>query len=346
MIKQKLFGVHDGYKVHIYEMQNKNGMSVKIMTLGATITSIQVPNKEGGLTEVACGFDQLEGYFSEAYKANAPYFGCTVGRFASRIKDGKFAIDGVDYTLATNDGPNHLHGGIKGLDKQLWSCVNELSTEVADSITFQRKSEDMEEGFPGNIVVEVTFTLSSDNSIEIAYHATTDKKTPISLTNHTYFNLSGFQETIGGHTAKILADKFLKADPTNVPVGEVEQVAGTVLDLKEGKPLAEVFEELETGCEHYFLFDEEDQLRNVAAFENKATGISLEISTTEPGMLFYTGYFTSNDLQRESGDQFGRYKAFCCETHRYPNGPNIEGAPKAFTTPEEPYTSTTIYSFN
>ncbi|WP_084812383.1 aldose epimerase family protein [Flammeovirga pacifica] len=345
MIKQQLFGVHEGNEVHQYQLENKNGMNVKIMTLGATITSLKVPNNKGGLTQVACGFDQLEGYFSDAYKANAPYFGCTVGRFASRIKDGKFAVDGVEYTLATNDGSNHLHGGIKGLDKQLWSCVNELSSEVADSVTFQRKSADMEEGFPGNVTIEVTFTLSQENNLEISYHATTDKTTPISLTNHTYFNLSGFKETVGGHTAKILADKFLKADPTNVPVGEIEEVGGTILDLKGGKKLADVFDVLETGCEHYFLFDEKDTLRNVASFANEATGISLEIATTEPGMLFYTGYFTSDELKRENGDQFGRYKAFCCETHRYPNGPNIEGAPKSLTTPQEPYTSTTVYSF-
>ncbi|WP_281615042.1 aldose epimerase family protein [Flammeovirga sp. SubArs3] len=346
MIKSNLFGVHEGYKVFQYELKNTKGMIVKIMTLGATITSIQVPNKKGNVTEVACGFDQLSGYFSEEYKANAPYFGCTVGRFASRIKDGQFSIDGEKYSVATNDGPNHLHGGIKGLDKQLWQCVNEVSSEVGDSITFQRKSNDMEEGFPGNVVIEVTFTLMNNNAIEIVYHATTDKKTPISLTNHTYFNLSGFKEQIGNHQVKILADEFLKADPTNVPVGEKVAVDGSILDLKKGKLLNEVLAELATGCEHYFLFDPSESLKKVAEFKHLASDISLEVSTTEPGMLFYTGYFTSDALKRESGDQYGRYKAFCCETHRFPNGPNIADAPRVFTTPDQPYTSTTVFSFN
>ncbi|NME69694.1 aldose epimerase family protein [Flammeovirga aprica] len=346
MIKEKLFGVFEDYKVRQYEMENKNGMNVKIMTLGATITSIKVPNKNGTFTEVACGFDQLEGYLSEEYKANAPYFGCTVGRFASRIKDGKFQIEGKEYTLVTNDGPNHLHGGTVGFDKQIWECVNQVSSDVADSITFQRKSEHMEEGFPGNVTVQVTFTLSFENALEIAYHATTDQKTPLSFTNHTYFNLSGFKETIEKHTARINADRYLKSDETNVPVGDIEGVENSVLDFKNGRALGEVFQELETGCEHYFLFDEESSLREVASFNHEETGVTLEIHTTEPGMLFYTGYFTSDALKRESGDQFGRYKAFCCETHRYPNGPNIEGAPRVFTTPDAPYESTTIFQFN
>ncbi|MBB6460363.1 aldose epimerase family protein [Flammeovirga kamogawensis] len=346
MIKQQLFGVYEGHKVHLYTLQNTNGMTVKIMTLGATITSIQVPNKNNELTEVACGFDQLDGYFSTAYKANAPYFGCTVGRFASRIKDGKFQVDGAEYSLAVNDGSNHLHGGLKGLDKQIWKCINQASATEKESITFKKNSLHLEEGFPGNVEIEVTFTLTKNNALQIIYNAITDHKTPISLTNHTYFNLSGFKETVGNHTAKILADAFLKADHTNVPVGEIEEVKNTVLDLNQGRLLSEVFAELPTGCEHYYLFNEVETLKEVATFDHSKTGITLQIQTTEPGMLFYTGYFTSNDLKRETGDQFGRYRAFCCETHRYPNGPNIKDAPNAFTTPDEPYNSTTVYQFS
>ncbi|AZQ65550.1 galactose mutarotase [Flammeovirga pectinis] len=346
MIKQQLFGVYEDHKIHLYTLQNTNGMTVKIMTLGATITSIQVPDKNNEITEVACGFDQLEGYFSAAYTANAPYFGCTVGRFASRIKDGKFKIDGAEYALATNDGSNHLHGGLKGFDKQIWKCVNQVSTAKDESITFQKSSLHLEEGFPGNVQIQVTFTLKGSNALQIKYNAVTDHKTPISLTNHTYFNLSGFTETVGNHTAKILADAFLKADHTNVPVGEIEEVKNTVLDLNQGRLLSEVFAELPTGCEHYYLFNQMDELKEVATFDHSKTGIALQIQTTEPGMLFYTGYFTSNDLKRESGDQFGRYRAFCCETHRYPNGPNIDNAPRAFATPNEPFNSTTVYQFS
>lgn len=345
MIKEKLFGVYNDYKVHQYELVNKLGMNVKIMTLGATITSIKVPNKNGGLTEVACGFDQLESYFSDEYKENAPYFGCTVGRFASRIKEGEFYIDNQKYSLVKNDGSNHLHGGNIGFDKQLWECVNQVSTAIGDSVTFQKQSDHMEEGFPGNITVQVTFTLTYENALEIGYHATTDQKTPLSFTNHTYFNLSGFTETIEKHTVRIDAEQYLKSDETNVPIGDIENVENSILDFKKGRVLSEVFQELETGCEHYFVFDEACHLREVASFSHPNTGVILDVHTTEPGMLFYTGYFTSNALKRESGEQYGRYKAFCCETHRYPNGPNIKGAPKVFTTPDEPYESTTIFQF-
>lgn len=337
------FGVFESQSVEQYVLSNDNGMTVKVASYGATITSISVPNKDGGVKEIAAGFDTLEGYFSEDYRANAPYFGCTVGRFASRIKDGKFSINGEAYTLACNDGSNHLHGGLKGLDKRVWTLKKAWQSEHKSGIALSIQSPDMEEGFPGNITVTVYITLSNENEIVFEYEAETDKTTPLSFTNHTYFNLSGFKNTIENHKARIIADSFLAPDETNVPVGEIAEVKGTVADLNEGKVLKEAFSELETGFEHYYAFDKKTELRKVAEFSDTDSGTTLEVATTEPGALFYTGYFTSDKLKRENGDQFGRYRALCFETHKYPNGPNIEGAPDALTHPDEAFKSTTIY---
>ncbi|MEM6830839.1 MAG: aldose epimerase family protein [Bacteroidota bacterium] len=285
----------------------------------------------------------MEGYFSDAYLNNAPYFGCTVGRYSSRIKDGKFEIGGQQYTVAVNDGPNHLHGGLVGFNKQIWNA-EEVEEKGAVGVRMSRKSPDMEEGYPGNVEVSVTFLLTNDNELTISYEAETDKPTPLSLTNHSYFNLSGFKQTIENHKAQVSAKSHLKPDGTNVPVGEIEDLSGGAADLSKGKRFKEAFSELETGFEHYFLFDKDAwQLEKVAEFEDEESGRKLEISTTEPGMLFYSGYFTSDELKRENGDQYGRYRGFCCETHRYPNGPNIADSPKSVTKPGEKYTSKTVY---
>ncbi|MEM8524104.1 MAG: aldose epimerase family protein [Bacteroidota bacterium] len=334
------FGIHQGQRVALYTLENTNGMQVKITNYGATITSISVLHSDGKRKELACGFDTLDGYFGEDYKANAPYFGCTVGRFASRIKDGKFNIDGQEYTLAVNNGSNHLHGGLVGFDKKIWQAASNENGSVSMSLT----SPHMEEGYPGEVHIKVTFKLTDDNEIVIQYEATTDRTTPLSLTNHTYFNLSGFEQSIENHITQIDAAEFLQPDEDNVPVGEVAKVDGTATDLRENKRLGDCFEQMETGFEHYYTFDKAaDELAKVATFKDSESGRTLEVSTTEPGALFYTGYFTSDKLQRENGDQYGRYRAFCFETSRYPNGPNLEDQGGAITQAGETYQSTTIF---
>ena len=344
-ISTQSFGTFAEKDIQLYTLENEHGMKVKIATYGATITSITLPGNDGQDIDVVCGFDTLEGYFSPAYKQNAPYFGCTVGRYSSRIKNGAFFLDGKSYQLATNDGPNHLHGGLKGFDKKIW-IAETLESQEGVGVSMTLESPHMEEGFPGNVAVRVTFTLNNENELTIKYQGETDQATPLSLTNHTYFNLSGFRQTIENHKATILSDTYLVPDDTNVPVGEVEQVKGTPMDLRMGKLLKEALEELPTGFETYYAFDaRENGLDKVAEFEDTLSGRRLEVFTTEPGMLFYTGYFTSNELQRENGDAYGRYRAFCCETHRYPNGPNIPSSPHSITYPERPYESTTRFSF-
>ncbi|MEX0322428.1 MAG: aldose epimerase family protein [Puniceicoccaceae bacterium] len=338
-ISKAPFGSVDGNEVDLYTLENANGVVAKITNYGGIVTSLVVPDSEGNKADIVCGFDTLEGYFSEAYKGNSPYFGCLVGRYAARVKDGAFNIDGVDFKVATNDGPNHLHGGIKGFDKCVW-----CASVDGDSLKLTLRSPDGDEGYPGNLDVVVTYTLTDDNELCIDYSATTDKATPLSLTNHTYFNLGGFQDKILSHRAQIASDKYLLPDDTNVPVGDEFTVAGTVWDYKTAKPLGDVFGESPMGFETYYVFSKPvGEFAKVAEFADAASGRKMEVSTSEPGMLMYSGFYTSDELKRESGAQFGQFRAFCCETSRYPNGPNIEGAPGSILAPGDTYSQKTIF---
>lgn len=338
------FGNFEGEEVQLYTLENDNGMSVKISNYGATVTSLIVPQKEGEPQEIVCGFDTFENYFSDDYLANAPYFGGTVGRYCSQIKDSKFTLNAQDYELAKIVGDNNLHGGKVGFDKKIWS-VKPLNTGES-KVEMSLQSVAMEEGFPGNIEVAVTFTLTNDNEIRIDYKAKTDADTPFTTTNHTYFNLSGFNENVENHTVQIQSDKKQVWDETGAATGENVSVEGKVDDLRDEKVIGEVHNAMGDGFEHFYLFEEKGfQLDKVAEISDPKSGRSLEISTAEPGMLFYTGKYTSDDLKRESGQQYGKYRGFCCETHRYPNGPNISDSPKSILKKGEIYDSTTIFKF-
>lgn len=341
-ISKSLFGTVDGKAVDLYTLSNGNGVTAKITNYGGIVTSLVVPDSKGGSADIVCGFDTLEGYFADAYKANSPYFGSLVGRYAARVKDGKFAVDGDTVTVATNDGTNHIHGGIKGFDKCVWDAKVD-----GDALALSLDSPDGDEGYPGNLKVTVVYRLTNDNALEIDYSATTDKATPVSMTNHTYFNLNGFQDKILGHTAKIASDKFLVPDETNVPVGDELQVAGSVWDYNTAKPVGDAFVEEPKGFEHYYVFSKPvGSYEKVAEFKDPASGRTLEVSTSDPGMLFYTGFYTSDELNRESGASFGQFRAFCCETARYPNGPNIEGAPDCILRPGETYQGKTTFKLS
>jgi len=338
------FGELEGKKVQLYTLQNDNGMQVKISNYGATITSIILPRKNGNPQEIVCGFDTFESYFTEDYLENAPYFGGTVGRYCSQIKDSKFTSNGKEYQLAKIVGDNNLHGGKVGFDKKIWS-VKPISGEAA-KLEMQLQSFDMEEGFPGNINVTVTFTLTNENELKIDYLAKTDADTPFTITNHTYFNLSGFAENVEGHIVQIHSDKKQVWDETGAATGENVSVVAKADDLRNGKVIKDVHQALGDGFEHFYLFEEKGfDLEKVAEVKEPNSGRSLEISTTEPGMLFYTGKYTSDDLKRESGQQYGKFRGFCCETHRYPNGPNISDSPKSILKKGETYRSTTIFKF-
>lgn len=340
------FGSFEGQEITQYLLENKNGMTVSVIDYGATITSITVPLNGSRRADLVCGFDSMEGYLSDAYKANAPYFGCTVGRYAGRIKDGRYSIDGQGYEGVCNNGSNHLHGGAIGFDKRVWK--GELfRTQTEVGVRMELFSPHMEEGYPGNLNVSVIFTLNNENEIEIVYSATTDHETPLSLTNHTYFNLNGFTDNIRKHFAQIHADRYQKPDDTNVPVGEVVDVSGTSSDLRRERVMHELFKTLPTGFEHYYIFDKpKGAFETVALFKDPEFSRTLEVRTTEPGMLFYTGYYTSDDLHRESGGRYGQFRGFCCETGRYHNGPNISESPESTLLPGESYNSKTVFAIN
>ena len=256
--------------------------------------------------------------------------------------DGSFMVDGVIHRVATNDGPNHLHGGIRGFDKCIWS--GEID---GDRLKLTLHSKDGDEGYPGNLDITVLYSLTDDNELSIEYSAVTDKATPVSLTNHTYFNLGGFRDNILGHTARIASDRFLMPDESNVPVGEQFEVAGTVWDYNEDKAIGAVFAEQPMGFETYYVFKKPVmEFARVAKFKDPTSGRQMEVSTTEPGMLFYSGFYTSDDLKRECGYQYGQFRAFCCETSRYPNGPNIDGSPDSLLQPGDTYSQKTVFKFN
>ncbi|MBB3207538.1 aldose 1-epimerase [Rhodopirellula rubra] len=346
-ISQSPFGEFDGQPVELYTLENNNGVVVKITTYGGTITSIVTPDKDGNTSDIVCGFDTLEGYFADEYKTNSPYFGCLVGRYAARIKNGRFTVDGQQHQVATNDGPNHLHGGVRGFDKRIWSVEGTSEDNDSVSLTLSLDSVDGEESFPGNLKVVVQYRLTNDNEIQIQYHAETDKATPVSLTNHTYFNLNGFKDKVLDHVLQLDSDRYLVPDETNVPVGEEADVAGTAADFTRPKRIGDAFNELPLGFEHFYAFNKPvGTLAKVAEVHEPTTGRKLEVMSTEPGTLFYTGRYTSDNLKRESGDQFGQFRAFCIETSKYPNGPNIEGAPKSVLHPGEKYDETTVYKIS
>lgn len=337
-LEKTKFGVFEGESIDLFTFSNDNGMIVKITNYGATITDILLP----GGKSIACGFDSLDGYFAEEYKDNAPYFGSTVGRYCSQIKDSSFSMDGKEYQLARNCGENNLHGGASGFDKKIWNAEKIEQGDVV-GVKMSLLSKDMEEGFPGDVQVSVTFLLTNDNEIKIDYLGVPTQKTPLSMTNHTYFNLSGFKEDILGHKVTVLSDMKQEADDTGAATGQTIDVSGTPDDLRNGKLIGDVQEARGCGFENFYLTETNFDLKKVAQMEHAASGTKLEVSTTEPCMLFYTGIYTSDKLKRESGDQYGPFRGFCFETHRYQNGPNIQGSPKTFTDAGENFSSSTIF---
>jgi aldose 1-epimerase len=343
-IQKEHFGEYEGREIRLFTLENDQGMRVKIMNYGATVTSIQIPAGDGGHSDIVCGFDTFDGYFSEAYKKNAPYFGCIVGRTASVIKNAKFSIGGKEYRLTPNMSPHQLHGGAVGFDKRVWSAEI-FENDHGVGVTMSLHSPHMEEGYPGNLDVSVRFLLTNENALQLDYEAETDRLTPVSMTNHTYFNLTGFEENLENHLATVLAGSYLAPDDEGgITDGGLAGVEGSPEDLRTGKSFSDIFRELEFGFEHYFVFDKPaGEVAKVAEFEHPASGRKLEVITSEPGMLFYTGRYTSDDLKRENGDRYGQFRAFCCETHRYQNGVNIEGSPGTFTGPGETYRQTTIF---
>jgi aldose 1-epimerase len=338
----------DGKSVELYTLTNANGMVAKIMTRGATLVQLHVPDKNGNLADVVNGFNDVAGYESEGNQ----YFGCTTGRVANRIASGKFTLDGKDYSLAVNNGPNALHGGIThSLDKVVWKA-QEFEGRAGKGVRFTYSSPDGEEGYPGTLDITVTYTLNDENALRIAYQATTDKPTPINLTNHSYFNLSGHgSDTVLDHELTINADKYTPTDGTLIPTGEIAPVDGTPLDFRQPHRIGERIESLvgtaALGYDHNFVLNEASgqRPRLCARLKDPNSGRVLTVRTTEPGVQFYSGNFLMGQKGKD-GKEYKLRSALCLETQHYPDSVNHPDFPSTILRPGETYRHVCIYAFS
>ncbi len=344
-IQEKDFGEIDGKKITLYTLSNGKGMTVKIANYGGTIVNIEVPDRDGKMGDVCLGFDSISEYVEKS-----PFFGCIAGRYANRIAKGKFTLDGKEYTLATNNEPNHLHGGKKGFDKQVWNA----KTGPDNKLTLNWTSPDGDEGYPGALSVELTYTLNEDNGLQIDYHATTDKPTVLNLTNHCYFNLSGHgEDTILDHLMQINADRYTPVDATSIPLGPLATVEGTPFDFRKataiGARIETDNEQLKNGkgYDHNFVIKDsrDGKLQHVATVTDPKTGRVLEVHSSEPGLQFYCGNFLDN-LKGKDGKTYLHRGGFCLESQTFPDSPNQASYPSPVLRPGESYKQTTIYRFD
>ncbi|MGE5944018.1 MAG: aldose epimerase family protein, partial [Flavobacteriales bacterium] len=307
------------------------------------------PDKNGEYKDIVLGFDSIHKY----QMPGVPYFGALIGRFGNRIANAKFSLDGTEYTLAANDGKNHLHGGVKGFDKVVWDA-SEKTTDSTASLVLTYLSKDMEEGYPGNLQTTVTYTLDNDNTLDVVYEATTDKKTVVNLTQHSYFNLSGnFSKPILDHKISINADHFLPVDATLIPTGEIKDVTGTPFDFRQAKTIAQDIEakneQLKRGLgyDHCWVLNEQNQgVRLAATVHDPETGRFLEVYSDEPAIQLYTGNFLDGTLPNKQGGTYAHRTGFCLETQHYPDSPNQKEFPSVVLSPGENYISTTSFKFS
>ena len=343
-ISQQIMGQVEGKDVFLFELRNPRQTVVKITNVGATITSIQTVDRSDVSAEIALGFDDPLYYISDAYLNDYPYLGATVGRYANRIKHGKFSIDGVDYQLEINNGNNHLHGGVKSFPTKIWNC--ESFEEVGRvGVKMSYLSPDMENGYPGNLKVEVIFTLTQENELVLDYKATTDKATHVNLTNHTYFNLQGYGNKIFDHNLVLYANLFTPKDNEGIPTGQIVQLNDSPLDFRMPRKIGERVGEFADGYDHNFVVTGLiGELRPGARAWEDTTGRTLDFFTTEPGFQFYTGHYLS-DAHKRKGIPMGPYTGFCLEAQHYPDSPNVESFPSTLLRPGQTYTQTTVYKF-
>ncbi len=340
-ISKQPFGEADGKPVDLYTLTNKNGVQVKISTYGGVITSWITPDKNGKQSSIVLGFDSLSGYL-----AKPPYFGALIGRYGNRIANGKFKIGDSTYTLATNNGKNSLHGGNKGFDKVVWTAAT--PNDSVASLALSYLSKDGEEGYPGNLQVNVVYTLTPDNELEITYDATTDKATPINLTQHSYFNLTGdHANTILGHKLQLDADYYTPVDTSLIPTGELKAVKGTPFDFTSPHLIGERIDSVPGGYDHNFVLNSKDgSLHQAATLTDSVSGRKLEVFTTEPGIQFYSGNFLNGSIKDNSGKPFNQHTGMCLETQHFPNSPNEPKFPNTILKPGEKYHTVTKYKIS
>jgi len=346
------FGRVDGKDVFIYTLTNAHGMEVRAMSYGAIIVSMRVPDREGRSDDVVLGFDAIDGYL-----AGEPYFGAIVGRYGNRIAKGRFTLDGKTYQLATNNGPNHLHGGVKGFDKIVWEA-EPFDHDGQSGVVFTHASPDGDEGYPGTLDARVTYTLTPGNELIVDYSATADKATPINLTQHSYFNLAGAGTgDILGHRLTLDADRFTPVDATLIPTGDLAPVEGTPFDFRRPTPIGARIGadhaqlKYGTGYDHNWVLNRPGgapagpALHHAARLEEPASGRTLDVSTTEPGVQFYTGNFLDGTLTGKAGHVYKQRYGLCLETQHFPDSPNHPAFPSTILRPGQPYQSKTVFAF-
>lgn len=341
--KQSYGKTADGEAVDLFVLDNGKGMIVKVISYGAAITEIHVPDRAGKSADVNLGFADIAGWQS---KGN-PFFGAIAGRYANRIAGGKFTLDGKEYTLAKNNGPNHLHGGVKGFDKAVWK----VEGHGAGSVTFSHTSPDGDEGYPGKLHAEVRYTLTPDNELRIDYKATTDKTTVVNLTNHAYFNLAGHGSgDVLGHELTLNASRYTPTDDTLIPTGKIEAVKGTPFDFTTPRTIGSRIAKAggnPVGYDLNFVLDGGGRkLAPAATVYEAKSGRVMRMFTTEPGVQFYSGNFLDGTVKGKDGAIYKKHAGFCLEAQKFPDSPNQKAFPSAALKPGETYTQTTIYQFS
>jgi aldose 1-epimerase len=335
----------DGTEVQLFTLANANGVRATITNYGGTLTSLLVPDKDGKLGDVILGFDNVSGYQSPEFLKAGPYFGALIGRYGNRIKGGKFTLDGKDYTLAKNNGPNSLHGGLKGFDKVVWQAEPAASAD-GQSLKLTYVSKDGEEGYPGTLTVAVVYTLTADNALKIDYTATTDKATVVNLTNHAYFNLNhGAGKDVLNHEVTLPADRYTVVDATLIPTGELRPVKGTPFDFTTPHAIGERIAQVPGGYDHNWVLNTATGEHAAATVYDPATGRTLEVTTDQPGIQFYTGNFLDGTLKGKGGTVYGKHAGFCLETQHFPDSPNQPKFPSTELKPGATYHTVSTYKF-
>jgi aldose 1-epimerase len=348
-ISKESFGkTADGASVDLYTLTNRNGMEAKITNYGGIVTTLTAPDRNNKYADVVLGFNDLESYLK-----GGPYFGALIGRYGNRIAKGRFTLDGVEYKLAVNNGENHLHGGIKGFDKVVWTAQS-MKTKLGPALSLTYLSKDMEEGYPGNLTVKVVYTLTNNNELRIDYTASTDKDTVTNLTHHSYFNLAGEGNgDILNHVLTLKADRFTPTDAGSIPTGELRNVQGTPFSFLKATVIGERINQNDQqlqfggGYDHNWVVNgRAGTLRQAASVYESTSGRVMDVWTTEPGVQFYTGNFLDGTLTGKSGKTYQKRMGFCLETQHYPDSPNQPKFPTTTLKKGATYRSTTIYRFS
>jgi len=332
----------EGTEVHQFTLANDAGLTVKLMTYGATLTSVETPDRDGSVANVTLYLDTLDDYL-----AGHPFFGCVAGRYANRIAKGRFILDEQQYTLAANNGPNHLHGGVKGFDKAVWKA-NEVREDDSVGVKLSHTSPDGDEGYPGGLSVTLTYSLSADNELTMRYQAQTDRPTHVNLTNHAYWNLAGADSgDILEHKLILFADRYLPVDDGLIPTGELRAVEGTPMDFTTASAIGQRIDQVDGGYDHCYVLDKprDERVSIAASAVDPGSGRHMQVFTSQPAVQLYTANFLTAEHSR-GGQAYQKHNGFCLETQHYPDSPNQPDFPTTVLRPGEKYDEVTVHRFS